>query len=274
MPGKPPKEFQQYLTEKNKGSHVGHLDYLESPASAFLKYTIEAKSSLDLCVRHLPKKNNSKVYKKNSLDTLQHLQTALLPAVMGHLETFQRYLFAGMFDHSIYLDAFDPDAFFKKIKDYLNVGIDPVRLSAYRGIGVTSIGVLLADHLDGWHSPNKVNHFFECYGLNHQFWSNDACEKLAVLWQLRHSIVHTGGTLTRADAQKVKPLEIYADRKIIFEQPFIYELSRKLHPIVKKATEGIGGKFKKGLKPDVDSDTVQKVTNLFKVRSSVPVWLQ
>ena len=114
MPGRPPKEFEEYLTGGNERLHVGYSDYIESPASAILKYTVEAKSALDLCVRTLPKKAAG-INTKNSLDTLQHLQTALLPAVMGHLETFQRYLFAGMFDQSGYLVKFDLEEFFRKL---------------------------------------------------------------------------------------------------------------------------------------------------------------
>jgi hypothetical protein len=269
-----PKEFEQYLTAKNAASHVGHSDYARSPASAFLKYTIEAKCALDLCIRHLPTKTTGGDYTKNSLDTLQHLQTALLPAVMGHLETFQRYLFAGMFDLSTYLDRFDPDQFSRELQKISSVTIDPVRLSAYRGIGVASMGVLLADHLSGWHNPSRVNSYFGCYGLQHQFWSNAACEKLEVLWQLRHSVVHTGGTLTRADAQKVKVLEPYADEKVIFENRFLFEVSRKLHPIVKAATEGIGASFKSGLRTGIDAKARDRIDALFEVRSSVPVWLK
>jgi len=103
-----PKEFHEYLAPPTN-AHVGHDDYLNSPATAFLKYTVEAKSSVDLCIRRFTRKAGG-AYRKDSLDSLQHLVAAMLPAVMGHFETYQRYLFAGMFDLSAHLVKFDVDA--------------------------------------------------------------------------------------------------------------------------------------------------------------------
>ena len=44
----PVKEFHQYLTAATT-AHVSHSDYLVAPATAFLKYSVEAKSAIDLC---------------------------------------------------------------------------------------------------------------------------------------------------------------------------------------------------------------------------------
>ena len=271
--GRPTKEFQEYLTSHNSSSHVGHSDYLKSPATAFLKFLVEAKNAIDLCNRNLLT-NKDGNHSKNTTDTLQHLQIALLPALMGHFETFQRYLFAGIFDHSIYLSNFAPDEFFAKLKKECSVNIDPVRLSAYRGIGASSIGTLLADSLTGWHNPGKVNKLFDCFCLEYRFWSSDACKKLGVLWQLRHSIVHTGGTLTLPDSQKISELHAHGDKQIVFEDNFIFEVSRKLHPIVQTATEGIGNKFKSKLTPNLDAEARKKIDTFFEVKSSVSVWLR
>lgn len=75
-----------------------------------MKYFVEAKSAINLCMRHFPK-NKDKNYQKDALDSLQHLVVASLPAIMGHFETYQRYLFAGMFDLSVFLKDFDVDFF-------------------------------------------------------------------------------------------------------------------------------------------------------------------
>lgn len=269
----PQKEFEQYLTDRNEHAHVGYKEYLESPATAFLKYSVEAKDSVNLCSRKLPRNNNLQL-KKNSIDTFQHVQVAFLLTIMGHFETFQRFLFSGMFDQSIHLEEFDTDEFFKKLKKHCAVSIDLVRLSAYRGIDAPSIGILLADCLEGWNNPDRVNALFGCFGLGRQFWSSDACAQLKVLWQLRRSIVHTGGTLSRADAQKVKALESHGGKKIIFEQNFIGEVSRKLHPLVKKAVQGLGRKFRARLSKDIGEDRRDKINELFRVRSSEKVWLR
>ncbi|MFL9595337.1 hypothetical protein [Aeromonas veronii] len=271
MVGRPKKEFQEYFSESSS-SHVSHADYLASPASAFLKYSIEAKSAIDLCIRHLPK-NQDGNYKKDAKDSLQHLVVAVLPAVMGHFETYQRYLFAGTFDLSVYLSSFDVDGFFKKLSKETNIQIDWPRLAAYRATGASSVGALLSDSMSGWHDPERVNKYFGCFGLPFQLFPNVDKERLLTLWQLRHSIVHTGGTLTLADAQKVGSLNNSGGRNISFENNFIFEVSRKLHPLVKASTTGLGTAFINQLIDNIPESERQRIDKFFEVRSSVAVWL-
>ena len=99
-------------------------------------------------------------------------------------------------------------------------------------------------------------------------------KKLRVLWQLRHSIVHTAGTLTLADSQKVSVLGAFGDKQIVFEKNFILEVSRKLHPIVKRATEGIGTAYKRKLKNNIEQPDLDKIDKFFKVTSSCSAWLR
>jgi hypothetical protein len=269
--GKPKKEFHEYLCEATN-SHVSHQDYLLSPATTFLKYTIEAKSAIDLCIRKFPKKQNGQ-FISDSLDSIQHLVTATLPAIMGHFETFQKSLFAGMFDLTVYSRTFKLEPFIKKLNNG-NVTIDLTRLSAYRNIGTSSVGNILADSLNGWHNPEMVNKHFGAFGLNYQFYSAEHIKRLKVLWQLRHSIVHTGGTLTLPDAQKIENLKTFGGRNIAFEKNFIYEVSRKFHPIIKHSTEGIGRAFKNNLLPSLSQEILTRIDVFFKVKSSINVWLK
>lgn len=270
--GRPPKEFHQYLTD-SRATHISHGEYMLSPASAFLKYCVDAKSSIDLCIRHFPTNQNDE-YTKDSFDSLQHLIVASLPTIMGHFETFERALFAGMFDMSVYLQRFSVEKFFKDLSKDETVFIDLIRLAAYRSIGSKSIGTLLADSLSGWHNPQRVNKYFLAFGLNFMAFGNSESEKLMTLWQLRHSIVHTGGTLTLADAQKVESLSQYAGKQIAFENNFIFEVARKLHPIVKQTTTGLGNGFKQRLSPALAQQERDKVEKFFEVKSSVPSWLR
>lgn len=269
--GRPSKEFEQYLCDAT-AAHVSNDDYLLSPASTFLKYTIEAKSAIDLCIRKFPKNQNGD-YSSDSLDSLQHLEAAILPSIMGHFETYQKSLFAGMFDLTVYKSNFKIDPFIKKLNEG-NVIIDVGRLSAYRNIGASSVGSIVADSLNGWHSPEAVNKHFGAFGLNFQFYSNDIVSKLKVLWQLRHSIVHTGGTLTLPDAQKVEQLKSYGNKNIAFEKNFIFEVCRKFHPIVKSSTTGMGRVFKQNLLPDLPPEVIQRIDKFFEVKSSISTWLR
>ncbi len=271
MAGRPQKEFHEYFTTPS-AAHVGHEDYLLAPASAFLKYAIEAKCTVHLCIRHFPKKNDG-TYTSDAVDSLQYLVAAMLPSLMGHFETYQRYLFAGAFDKSVYLRGFSTEDFFRKLNKLTDVSFDPIRLSAHRHLGLTSVGLLLADSLTGWHNPEKVNGLFSAFNLRRQLFSEDHCAKLRTLWQLRHSIVHTGGTLTLPDAQKVPDLARYGNSKVIFENNFIFEVARKMHPLVQEATQGIGTAFKNQLNTDLDASQLQEIDTFFSVKSSIAVWL-
>lgn len=269
--GRPQKEFHEHIIEAS-GRHVLHKDYLESPASAFLKYTVEAKDAVNYCQKHFHK-NGDGSYSKDALDSLQHIMAAFLPAIMGHFETYQRYLFAGVFEHSSVLRKFDVERFFKSLNDETPLRIDPVRLSAYRGFGA-SIGVLLADHLPGWHNPEKVNRYFQAFGLQTQFLSKKDCRRLRTLWQLRHSVVHTGGTITIPDAQKVDDLIPFGNEPVVFDNQFVFEVSRKMHPLIMDATTRLSDSFKGGLLDDVSQEEQDAVDKLFEVKSSVPVWFK
>ncbi|KIC27572.1 hypothetical protein [Leisingera sp. ANG-M6] len=271
MSGRKIKEFEEYLVDGGT-SHIDLADYLHSPASAFLKYTIEAKSAVDLCTRHFPKKADGS-YSKASLDSLEHIVSAMLPALMGHFETYQRYLFAGLFDYSIFIGGFDVSAFLKRLSKETNIEIDLSRLAAHRGIGAKSIGVLLADSMTGWHDPARVNSYFDAFGIKRQFFSNKDCKRLAVLWQLRHSISHTGGTLTLADAQKVEALKAKGNANIVFEKNFVFEVARKLHPLVQEATHRLRDGVLPRLIPETPEEEKMRIEEFFKVHSSVAVWL-
>ena len=270
--GRPKKEFHEYIID-GEGRHVLHQDYVNSPATAFLKYTVEAKDAVNHCHQHFQKKKDG-TFSKAALDSLQHILSAFLPAIMGHFETYQRYLFAGVFERSSLLQDFRVDDFFRQLKkETSSLEIDPVMMSAYRGFSA-SAGILLADSLSGWHNPEKVNRYFDAFGFNVQFFSNDDCRRLRTLWQLRHSIVHTGGTITIPDAQKVKDLSAFGDNPIVFDNQFVFEVSRKMHPLVGNATDRIAQGFKKNMLVDVPRDENNAVENLFEVKVPVPVWLK
>jgi hypothetical protein len=81
-------------------------------------------------------------------------------------------------------------------------------------------------------------------------------------------------TTKSGSIRKVDELTALGDRKVVFENNFIYEVSRKLHPLVKQATEGIGDAFKQRLANNIDGDTKKKIEEFFNVKSSIAVWLK
>lgn len=268
--GRKPKAFHEYLIQPT--SAVTHSEYMACPATAFLTYTLEAKDAINQCIKHFPK-NNDSTYNKASQDSLQCILSAMLPSVMGHFETYQKYLFAGLFDMSVYLKKFDVNKFKKFLRDQNLGDIDIVRLSVYRNIGTNSIGMIIADSLSSWHSPDKVNTYFKSI-LEVDIFSNEDKKNLEVLWQLRHSIVHTGGTITLPDAQKTESLKHMGNKSIAFEKNFISELSRKFHSLIILSNNRIKDKFLSSISNEFKDDTTvtEKINKFFGAKSPNTAW--
>ena len=49
---RPKKTFEQYILQEDAHSrkYVNQESYLKSPATAFLKYTVEAKDAINMCL--------------------------------------------------------------------------------------------------------------------------------------------------------------------------------------------------------------------------------
>ena len=268
--GRPKKEFQEYIIEPSGDAHVTLSVYEESPATAFLAYCVEAKDSIIHCQRHF-QKNLDESLSKSSVSSLQHLSAAILPTIMGHFETYQRHLFAGIFEMSGVLRNFHANDFVSKLqKSDVDIKIDPVKLAGYRRFSTTT-GVLLADNLSGWHNPRLVNKYFSAL-LDTDIYDEVSCKNLLLLWQLSHSIVHTGGSMSRPDAQKVPELIEHGGKPLAFDGMFILEVSKKFHPLVKSATSKAEKSFKGQQIPDISEDDQKIIDKLFLVKSKVPVW--
>lgn len=269
---KPTKEFYEYI---QSGLTSPLANYEKSPACEFLKYAVDAKDAMNHCLKHFSKKKRGE-YTKASLDSLQIISACLLAGLMGSFETFQKYLFANMFEYSIYLKDFDAKDFFKKLGKETTINIELYHIAAYRD-NRTAIGLLIAESLNNWHSPKKVDKYFRCFktaSFQRTLFSNDIQENLRVLWQMRHSIVHTACTITIPDAQKVKQLNEFGNRTICLKNNFIQEVVRKFHIIIKDVTYNMRDMFVSNLKEDIDESIRKKIDNVFKVSSSCSVWLQ
>ena len=272
MAGRKKKEFHEYLSLDQSRTHISNEEYVQSPATAFLRYSVQAKDAVNNCIENF-KKNNDGYLNKQGRASLQHILSAMLPALMGHFETFQRHLFSGVFELSPHLEKFNVHKFFKTLDKETSIQIDLINLSAYRGFNA-NVGIVIADNLQGWHYPEKVNKYFNAFDFKKQFYSNDDCKKLKVLWQLRHSIVHTGSSITLSDAQKIEKLIPFGGKPIIFEKNFILEVSRKLHPLIRDATKRIELAFQERLNQSATETDRKKIEQLFLVKSPTAVWLK
>lgn len=269
---KPIKEFYEYI---QSGSSSPLVNYEKSPACEFLRYAVDAKDAMNHCLKHFSTKKRGE-YTKASLDSLQIISACLLAGLMGSFETYQKYLFANMFEYSIYLNDFDAKRFFKKLSEETSLNIEPYHIAAYRD-NRTAVGLLIAESLKNWHSPEKVDKYFSCFqtgGVKRSLYSKNTQDNLKILWQMRHSIVHTACTITIPDAQKVKQLNAFGNNTICLQNNFIQEVVRKFHVIIRDVTYNMRDMFVSNLKDDIDESIQKRIDNIFKVTSSCSVWLK
>lgn len=192
---------------------------------------------------------------------------------MGHFETYQKYLFAGTFEKTIQFITFDSDKFFRLLGSKDSFSLSHIHLLAYRGGSAVS-GTLVADNLTSWHDPEKVNSYFNAFCFNNfQLFSNEDINDLQLLWQIRHSIVHTAATLTKPDAQKHSDLKKYGGRNIVFTNKLIYELSKRMHRLVSDVNKRLCSAVEYRLSADMSETERNDFISFYRVKSKVPKWL-
>ena len=273
------KQFYEYIKQAGS-STVTLTNYKESPACAFLKYVVNAKNASNQCLGKFKTKKRKEPYTKEAINSIQTINAGLLASIMGNFETYQKYLFAQMFEYTIYLNKFDIKAFIKAIEkaSMHSIDVDIARFSAFRS-NPTAVGLILADSLKNWQSPSIVSAYFSAFGLkdahgaSRDIYSNDTKKTLATLWQMRHSIVHTASTITIPDAQKIDQLKEFGGKEIVLDLPFIMEVARKFHPIIKDATNNMKDLFIPNLKAGLAPEVTNKINHLFEVRSTCSIWL-
>ena len=273
------KDFDKYILTTQKPI-VRLEEYATMPATAFLHAIVSAKCAADLCLKSF-KTTKRGTYNVSASKSIQIINAGLLAYIMGNFETYEKYLFAQMFEYSVYLNKFDVEGFIKKLKEATkdNIDISLVRFAGYRN-NAHSVGLVIAENLKNWQSPRIVNKYFNAFSLtdksNHTlaFFSNNDIQDLSILWQMRHSIVHTASTLTLPDSQKNEALKEYGGKSIVLDKGFIVEVVRKFHPIIKNATERMQEIYIHNVKSTILPEIKTKIDNIFVVKSSCNVWLR
>jgi hypothetical protein len=246
--------------------HTTHDEYVSNPVKAFLTFSFSAKQSIEFCKYHFPPIGNQGLYKNGKIH-IQHLTNATLCSLMGHFETFQKHLFAGIFDRTVYFEKFEQSSFFKDLNKKDRVDISTTQLLGFRGDKL-SVGLLLADTLKGWQDPEDVNDYFNAFELNHQLWNNEVIAELRLLWQLRHSIVHTASTITKPDSQKVEALKEYGGKNIVCSNKFIYEVVRFLHLSIPSTIDKVKLEVEAKLPSTITAEEKIRICNLFDYSNS------
>ncbi|MDB9314237.1 hypothetical protein PN462_14080 [Spirulina sp. CS-785/01] len=77
--------------------HPKHNDYIDCPANAFLDFCVTAKNSIEHCKEKFDNYGSPSKLTTTSHVRIQSLINSTLALIMGHFETYQKYLFAGIF---------------------------------------------------------------------------------------------------------------------------------------------------------------------------------
>ena len=244
-------------------------DYTQSPASAFLRQLVEANNTYDYCKRKF-KTSDGKLHEE-AKENLELVTLSLVASAMGHFETFQKSLFAGSVEVSRFFKDFHVEAFCNQLRN--GYSIKPNNILAFRG-NSAQVGSIIADHLGEWHNPATVSEYFKLFGNDFNFYSNKDIATLRFLWQVRHTIVHTGGWLTLPDAQKVKSLTDKGDRALAFEDRFIYAMVKKLHNLVRSCVNRLDKETRKRLRPNITTVERDEFNEMMKVESTSPTFFR
>jgi hypothetical protein len=268
------KALEKYLVPAPTVHTTSLEAYSACPAEAFLAGVCDAHDAFAHCLNKFTKKQDG-TYNKDSKNSLRQISLALVGALMGHFETFQKAVFAGMVERSPAFPGFSVDSFILQIEKNggSDVVISPGRLLAFRSVKAP-VGFVVADSLKGWHKPAGFNSMLRAFGIKKDYFGGKEISDLEVLWQLRHTIVHTGAWLTEPDAQKVKRLSKFGNGAIVFDPKFINAVSRRLHRIIKAGNTRIEVEAVNLLGPSPPASVVKEFQSFFAVRSPKKVWLK
>jgi len=253
--------------------HISQNDFEQHPATAFLSYCLDAKNAIELCKTNFPKIDANTMEMKSNI-AIQNIINSMLVSIMSYFEMYEKYLFAGLFEYSIYLSCFNAKNFCKGVfgcsEGDVNMHIN--EFLAYRTFRA-SAGLMIADQIKGWHDPTKVNEYFKSLGLLTQAFSNDDIKDLKTLWQIRHSIAHNASTISKPDAQKLDQLHAYGGKTIVFSNKFIYELVKRMHSMVYSVTLRLQQEFIDKMVINASGTEKQKVIDFLRVQSRNHTWL-
>ncbi len=260
-----------YLTDPVT-DRVSYDDFLTRPFHAFLRQSVHLADAFNSCLRHFPKKPVRKdEYTKDSIHSMQEIATPLLASLMSNLELLQRSVYAKLFDLSSHIPDFDTTKLLKNLRSAdVDVGIHHV--VGYRGAPAAA-GNIVANALSGWHDPRKVNQYFKALLNIGPFYPDEVHDELGVLWQMRHSIVHTGGTLTAPDSQKLLPLVQYGERAVVFRHQFILAVVVRFHKILKGVRDNFYPKVTARFKTRYRDSVKRQIDELFFLDSPRKSWL-
>ena len=164
------KQVQDYLFSDTRPV-VGHIPIEEfelHPATALLDYTLVVKDAIEKCKKSFSKKANNHLTVESQV-AIQNLINSALASIMGYFEMYEKYLFAAMFEKSLYLNTFNENNFYKNTlgKTQNKVEIPFTQLTSYRNSNVTT-GLIIANSLGNGMIRKKLILIFNLLDLRLQ----------------------------------------------------------------------------------------------------------
>jgi hypothetical protein len=259
------KAFTQYI----RSGKTGIGGYMKHPAVAFFKEIVDISDASAHCNRHFPKKKNVE-FTAASDHSYTQINAGLLCTLMGHFELYQRFTYAGLVEYSVEMEGLEIKDVINRLDKDFSLQIDPMKMLSYRR-SYSAAGLMIVDNLPGWHDPSKVNKYFKAFRPKLNFYSNDQIKDIRVLWQLRHTMAHTGGWLSVPDAEKNEELKRHRNRDLYLSPNFIETVARRFHRIVFDCTT----RLKVAVEQDA-SEAFKKsdaFKNYFEITSPRKSWL-
>jgi len=192
--------------------------------------------------------------------SMQIWLSSLYSYTMGQFELYIRRQFTEVLNTSIFFQSYDSTIIAERLR---KVGCAPtIESILVDSSNEWEPGWLISEALPGWHDPEKINQYFRVLFPDFCLYSNEQSERIRVMWQIRHSIVHTGGLVTRFDARKHRLLHRLGDKKLHLSDTSIDSLTFWLNEIVVDSTERLKTKliehYVKTDEEETDNELIEK----------------
>ena len=252
--------------EEPVNDRIVYEDFIQKPFYAFLVQSVHLSDSFNSCLRHFPRKPvKQDEYTKDSIHSMQEIASPILVSLMSNLELMQRSVFSCLFDLTCSIPGYSIDSLAKNLRE-IDVKLGIKVIVGYRGTKEAA-GSIVASALTGWHNPEQVNRYFKILLNIHPFYSDEICKEIKLLWQLRHCIVHTGGTITVPDSQKIPDLVTQGGNAVVFRHQFVNAIVRRFHKLLSEVRNSfyprVIGRFGEGYR----DSTAERIDTLFFIDS-------
>lgn len=192
-------------------------------------------------------------------ESMQIWLCSLYSYTMGQFELYVRRQFIEVLNVSVFFKSYDSTSIAEKLR---KVGCMPtIESILVDSANEWEPGWLISEAMPGWHDPEKVNQYFRVLFPDFCLYSNEQAERIRLTWQIRHSIIHTGGLITRFDARKHRLLHRFGDKKLHLSEKSIDNLVYWLDGIVVDSTERLKSKITDHFETSDDEQADDEIIN-------------